>query len=63
MDNDAKTLREQEQMRELLKKMFAGGSCSSCGGCTSCGGGDMKEIKEELQPKEAKKAAPTKKKS
>lgn len=61
MDNDAKTLREQEELRELLKKMFAGGGCSSCGNCAGCDGGDMQEIKEELKPKETKKTTTKKK--
>ena len=61
MDDDIKTLREQEELRELLKKMFAGG-CSSCGSCQGCSGGDMQEIKEELQPEEVKKASTKKKK-
>jgi len=51
MDDDVKLLRKQEEMRELLKKMFSGG-CSSCGSCQACGGGDMQSIREELQPEE-----------
>ena len=60
MDNDVKDLRKQEEMRELLKKMFAGGGCSSCGSCQACGGGDMQSIREELQP-EKKKSSEQKK--